>query len=347
MTEKYELQTVTDKPYNAETPLKALIGGKTPTGLFYIRNHFEVPSLNADRFNLSINGEITQPIEFSLDQLKIFPEKSITVVMECAGNGRSSMKPQINGTAWNMGAISQAEFTGTPLHNILDKSLLSEQVQEIRFTGADRGKIHSGETENYIRSLPVEIANHPDTMVVWKMNGQDLPPQHGYPLRLIVPGWYGMASVKWLYEITAMSQPFNGFFQSQEYVYIGEEGIPDHTPVTNMRVRSIFTEPDDGAKISGDNIHITGIAWSGEGNVQKVELSFDGGDNWLPSNLHPSPTTYGVTRWEFDWHPARTGRHSIIARATDSFGNTQPVQPVWNKGGYGNNGVHQIQISVY
>ena len=347
MSKRPGLQAVTDRPFNAETPFSALRMDQTPVDLFYVRNHFDVPDIDSDDYTIKINGAVTRSFEFSLDQLYEYPEQNLTVVMECAGNGRSSMRPVIKGTPWNLGAISQAEFTGTPLHNILDKSLLSEQVQEIRFTGADRGKIHSGETENYIRSLPVEIANHPDTMVVWKMNGQDLPPQHGYPLRLIVPGWYGMASVKWLYEITAISQPFNGFFQSQEYVYIGEEGTPDHTPVTNMRVRSIFTEPDDGAKISDDNIHVTGIAWSGEGNVQKVEISFNGGDNWLPSNLHPSPTTYGITRWEFDWHPDRAGRHSIIAQATNSSGNTQPVQPVWNKGGYGNNGVHQIQIVVY
>lgn len=340
------LHPITDQPYNAETPMHALRSKPTPVESFYVRNHFDVPIVNADHYEIIVNGAVAFPIEYSLDQIKEFPEKNLMMVMECAGNGRSSMKPKINGTPWDLGAISQAEFTGTSLRNILKEVKLADDVREIRFSGADRGKLHTGETENYIRSLPVEMAQHPDTMIVWKMNGQEITPQHGYPLRLVVPGWYGMASVKWLNEITALSQPFEGFFQSQEYVYIGEEGIPDQTPVTKMRVRSIITQPVTGTMHRNESINFSGIAWSGVGKVDKVELSFDHGENWLTTTLEPAPTSYAVTRWDFDWHPKGAGQYTIISRATDSVGNMQPLNSVWNKGGYGNNLVHQIKITV-
>jgi DMSO/TMAO reductase YedYZ molybdopterin-dependent catalytic subunit len=178
------------------------------------------------------------------------------------------------------------------------------------------------------------------------MNDQDLTSQHGYPLRLIVPGWYGMASVKWLQEITAITQPFTGFFQSKEYVYIGEHGIPDQTPVANMRVRSLITNPEGSTKISGDTIHISGIAWSGDGKVEKVELSFDNGDIWHEAALQPASTGYEVARWEYKWQPKEAGRYSIIARAKDTQGNTQPLKSIWNKGGYGNNAAHQIELTI-
>lgn len=346
MNDQYELQPVSARPFNAETPLGVLENETTPTDLFYVRNHFDVPSLDVDRFKLTINGAVAKPLELSLDQIKELPEKNSTIVMECAGNGRSSMTPKIKGTSWNLGAISQAVFSGTSLHNILDMTSLSDDVREIRFSGADQGKIHSGETEHYIRSLPLEVANHPDTLIVWKMNDQDLTSQHGYPLRLIVPGWYGMASVKWLQEITAITQPFTGFFQSKEYVYIGEHGIPDQTPVANMRVRSLITNPEVGTKISGETIHISGIAWSGEGMVEKVELSFNQGENWQLTTLNPASTIHGLSRWEFDLHPEEAGRYSIIARATDSAGNEQPLKSIWNKGGYGNNAAHQIELTI-
>ncbi len=346
MNDQYELQPVTARPFNAETPLGVLENETTPTDLFYVRNHFDVPSLDVDRFKLTINGAVAKPLELSLDQVIELPEKNATIVIECAGNGRSSMTPKIKGTSWNLGAISQAVFSGTSLHNILDMTSLSDDVREIRFSGADQGKIHSGETEHYIRSLPLEVANHPDTLIVWKMNDQDLTSQHGYPLRLIVPGWYGMASVKWLQEITAITQPFTGFFQSKEYVYIGEHGIPDQTPVANMRVRSLITNPEFGTKISGETIHISGIAWSGEGKVEKVELSFDNGDIWQEAALQPALTGYEVARWAYEWQPEMTGQFTITARAKDTQGNTQPLKSIWNKGGYGNNAAHQIELTI-
>ena len=270
----------------------------------------------------------------------------MTVAMECAGNGRSSMKPKIKGTPWNLGAISQAEFTGTALHNVLDMVEISGGVREFLFTGGDRGRVHTGETVNYVRSLPVDIGFHQDTMLVWGMNGAELTPAHGYPLRLVIPGWYGMASVKWLHEITAINQPYQGFFQSQEYVYVSDPKVLDNTPVTNMRVRSLITTPENGAALSYGTIDLAGIAWSGEGQVEKVELSFDDGENWIDTDLQRAKSNYAFSNWTFQWQPDHLGNLSVISRATDSTGHTQPIESVWNKGGYGNNAVHRLHLTL-
>jgi DMSO/TMAO reductase YedYZ molybdopterin-dependent catalytic subunit len=340
------LQPVTKRPYNAETPLPVLRKDRTPTELFYVRNHFDVPSIDINEFQLHVNGAVANPLELTLSQLRASPKNSLLVVMECAGNGRASMKPAIKGTPWDIGAISQAEFTGTPLYTLLREADISDNVTEVRFTGADRGEIRTGGIESYARSLPLDVALHPDTLLVWEMNGEPLSQQHGYPLRLVVPGWYGMASVKWLREITLLTQPFEGFFQTPEYVYIGEEGTRDETPVSNMRVRSLILEPEVDGFYEQDEIQVAGIAWTGEGKVTKVELSFDDGEQWVEADITPSRSSYGASRWEYVWRPASSGKFTITVRAQDSNGNLQPLHSLWNKGGYGNNYSHQTNVSV-
>jgi DMSO/TMAO reductase YedYZ molybdopterin-dependent catalytic subunit len=341
-----QLQTVTKNPFNAETPFPALNRDRTASELFYVRNHFDVPSIDASEFKLNINGDIENPGEYSIDRVKNFGEKKLLVVMECAGNGRTSMVPAIQGTQWDLGAVSQAEFTGTSLRNLLGETVPTDDAVEVKFTGADQGQIHTEEVNSYARSLPLVVAMHPDTMLVWEMNGQPLSKQHGYPLRLVVPGWYGMASVKWLQEISILSEPFKGFFQSQEYVYLGENGIPDHMPVTNMRVRSLILTPENEFEIEDGPIQISGIAWSGDGKVTKVELSFNEGQNWFKANLNPADSDYGMARWEYVWNPNQLGEYTIIARAFDSHGKKQPLNSRWNKGGYGNNVTHRIILTI-
>ncbi len=335
-----KLHTVTQNPYNAETPFNALQDEQTPADLFYVRNHFSVPSININQFELEVNGAITNPLKLTLDRLRKYPARSLILVMECAGNGRAGMKPAIKGTSWRLGAISQAEFSGTSLSNLLAEADLTANAIEVRFTGADQGKIRSGEIEPYARSLPLEVAMHPDTLLVWEMNGKPLDQQHGFPLRLVLPGWYGMAAVKWLKEITILIERFTGFFQTQEYIYIGEEGIPDHTPVSNMRVRSLILEPEAKTDHEKDEIQVTGIAWTGVGEVTKVELSFDGGRQWVEAHINRSKSPYGVIRWEYIWYPYHRGPYPVIARESASNAETQPVNPRWNKGWYGNNCRH-------
>jgi DMSO/TMAO reductase YedYZ molybdopterin-dependent catalytic subunit len=341
-----KLHPVTQNPYNAETPFNALLDEQTPADLFYVRNHFSVPSININRFELEVNGAVANPLKLTLDRLRKYPARSLLLVMECAGNGRAGMKPAIKGTSWRLGAISQAEFSGTSLSNLLAEADLAENATDVRFTGADQGEIRSGEIEPYARSLPLEVAMHPDTILVWEMNGKPLDQQHGCPLRLVVPGWYGMAAVKWLQEITVLIERFTGFFQTQEYVYIGEEGIPDHTLVSNMRVRSLILEPEAKTDHEKDEIQVTGIAWTGVGEVTKVELSFDGGRQWVEAHINRSRSPYGAIRWEYIWYPDHQGEYTILARAYDSNDETQPLNSRWNEGGYGNNSCHQVKLSV-
>ena len=341
-----KLQPVTEEPYNAETPMFVLGYDPTPSNLFYIRNHFDVPTFDADHFALTVNGAVAKLLQFSLEKLKEYPGKSLSVVMECAGNGRASMNPPIKGTPWNLGAISLAHFSGIGLHRILEMAGYSENASEVLFTGADQGVIRSGEIEPYARSLPLEVALHEDTILAWQMNGEPLPLQHGFPLRLVVPGWYGMAAVKWLREITVLTEPFNGFFQTKEYVYSGEKGIAENTPVTNMQVRSLILEPVDGLDLSLDTIQVSGIAWTGNGTLTRVELSFDDGNKWVEAAIDPPTSSYSATHWQYLWKPASPGQYTITARAYDSEGNVQPLTSRWNRGGYGNNASHRITVSI-
>jgi DMSO/TMAO reductase YedYZ molybdopterin-dependent catalytic subunit len=342
---KLDLLPVTEKPFNAETPLEALINETTPSNLFYVRNHFDVPEIKPGQWRLEVNDEAGNSKIFYLNQIKEMPVKSSLVILECAGNGRSSMNPIPSGTPWNLGAVSQTRFTGTPLNNVLKSLNLSDQTIEILFVGADQNRSSAGQI-NYARSLPFEVAAHPDTLLVWGMNGEPLRAHHGYPLRLLVPRWYGMASVKWLKQIVALNKPYQGFFQRDEYVYKGELGVKDGTPVTNMRVRSLILVPHSGSKVTSGEVLISGIAWSGEGHITGVEVSFDLGENWEEAAFTPSNSVYAAGVWMHLWQPKSPGDHTISVRASDSARNIQPLSPRWNQGGYGNNSVHQIVVTI-
>ncbi len=345
-TEPLKLVPVTSRPLNAETPHAALLDEVTPTELFYVRNHFDAPQVSTSPWMLVVDGAVAGPLNLSLDQLKELPGKTLLVTLECAGNGRASLKPAPSGTPWDLGAVSQARFTGTPLREVLGQLELSENAVEVLFVGADRGETRTGPTVPYARSLPLEVALHPDTLLVWEMNGEALPEQHGYPLRLVVPDWYGMASVKWLQQISIITEPFEGFFQKDDYVYVGEDGLADGTPVTSMRVRALIVQPAQGSSLTPGEVRIAGIAWSGHGTLSRVEISFDQGKSWLETELDAAPSPYATQRWSYSWKPESPGKYTITVRASDSQGDTQPLSPRWNKGGYGNNSAHQVSVSV-
>jgi DMSO/TMAO reductase YedYZ molybdopterin-dependent catalytic subunit len=337
---------VTDRPYNAETPLTALLDELTPLELVYVRNHFEVPQLDTANWSLEIDGTVKEPIKISYSELLKLSADTVKVTLECAGNGRKSMTPQPKGTPWGDGAISVVEFTGTPLSNLLSMAEVEDASVEVVFHGADQGEVEPSRVENFVRSLPMDVALNSDTILAWEMNGKRLPAQHGFPLRLVVPGWYGMASVKWLQKITLVSTPFQGFFQNEHYVYKDEEGTKEGEPVREIRTRSLILDPIDGSSLSKEEIEVRGIAWSGHGAIAKVDLSTDGGTHWLPANVEEPSSRYGVQSWYLKWKPETPGRYQLLCRATDAMGNTQPTSQVWNKLGYGNNGAHAISIIV-
>ena len=229
----------------------------------------------------------------------------------------------------------------------------SADAAEILFIGADEGKIQTGDTVPYARSLTLEQALADDVLIAWAMNGEPLPRDHGFPVRLVVPGWYGMASVKWLAQIHVSAQKFDGFFQAEHYVYWQDERFADATPVSTMLVQSLIAQPgDDDALTAGQAVEITGTAWSGAGDIARVQVKVDGPEAeasrdgaWQDATIEPG-AEYGASQWCFTWQPEAAGRYTLHARATDSAGNVQPLDQQWNKLGYGNNSVHAVVVSV-
>jgi DMSO/TMAO reductase YedYZ molybdopterin-dependent catalytic subunit len=278
--------------------------------------------------------------------LQTLPERTAIVTLEWAGNGRTRMNPVPPGTPWAYGAVGTARFTGTPLHLLLDQAGVGAEAIEVVFTGADQGEVEPGRVTRFARSLPLDVARHPDILLAWAMNGEPLPLQHGFPLRLIVPRWYGVASVKWLVGITVLSRPFEGYFQRESYVYVGERGTPEGTPVTLVRVRGVIGRPSDESKLPLGPVEVAGTAWAGTGPISRVEVSADDGRSWAEAALGTVPSPYAATPWRFVWVPPGPGTYTLMARATDSAGNTQPVEPVWNVYGYGGNVVHRIRVTV-
>lgn len=338
---------ITEQPYNAETPLSALLDELTPLELVYVRNHFEVPELDAASWSLIVDGTVKRPIAISYSELQELPAETLTVTLECAGNGRKLMNPQPKGTPWVYGAVSIVQFRGATLSNVLDMAETAADAIEVVFYGADRGEVEPGRNEQFVRSLPLDLALNPDILLAWEMNGQRLTEHHGFPVRLVVPAWYGMASVKWLRQIILVSEAHRSFFQNEHYVYLNEESTEESDPVRHIRTRSLIISPADGSRLSKDDIEVRGIAWSGYGAITEVELSTDGGEHWLPTNVEGSSSRYGVQRWRLLWKPETSSRYQLLCRATDSVGNSQPESQIWNRLGYGNNGPHTITVFVH
>jgi DMSO/TMAO reductase YedYZ molybdopterin-dependent catalytic subunit len=332
---------------NEEAPLRALAQPVTPTADFYQRTNFLIPEIDPADWSLSVDGLVRTPLTLSWDEVRSMPARTVAVTLECAGNARSLVTPLPPGQPWGLGAVSTALFTGVPLRAVLERAGLADGAVEVLCAGADAGGIGGGRTVRFERSLPLDRALHPDVLLAWEMNGQPLPPRHGYPLRLVVPGWYGVASVKWMTEIRVLGEAFEGHFQTERYIYIGEPGIADGTPVTCMRVRALIGEPSEGEQLAiGAATTVRGTAWSGDAPVSRVEISFDGGETWRVAELGAAPSPYAAAPWSIAWTPTTPGRHLLLARATDAAGNVQPLDPVWNELGYGNNAVHRLEVEV-
>jgi DMSO/TMAO reductase YedYZ molybdopterin-dependent catalytic subunit len=339
------LVPVTDRPFNAEAPLPALALPITPTPLFFVRNHFDVPVLDAAAWRVRVGGRVERDGSFGVDELKALPRHTVAVTLECAGNGRRLARPQPPGTPWHLGAVSTAEFTGVALRDVLARHGPLPGAAEIVFEGADAGVVDGGREEPFARSLPLERALDGTVLLAWAMNGEPLTPDHGHPLRLLVPGHYGMDSVKWLASITVTDGGFAGFFQRTHYVYTQDGREPEGAPLGRMRVRSLILEPAAGDEVAGA-LHVSGVAWSGAGPVTGVELSDDGGGSWWPARLLPPPSPWAMCGWQTEWRPRDAGARTLMARATDAAGDVQPLEPVWNALGYANNAAHRVTVRV-
>lgn len=334
---------------NHGTLLETLRHDVTPAGLHYLLNHFDVPYVpDASAWRLEVTGLIERPLRLSIDELRALPQKTQRVTLECAGSGRANFTPRWPSMPWMHTAVGTAEWTGTPLQHVLERAGLSPRAVEIAFIGADRG-FDKGVEHAYGRSLKPDIALGDDVLLVYAMNGEPLLPQHGFPLRLIVPGWYGMANVKWLERIEALDQPYKGFQQVETYIYKTSATDPG-IPVTQMRVKSLMVPPgipdwySQQRLVEAGPVTIFGRAWSGVGvPISKVEVAVDGA--WAPTTLDPVAGPYAWRGWRFDWNAPR-GDHQLACRATDANGNTQPFEPTFDRGGFGNNMVHCIEVTV-
>ena len=339
-----ELQLATR---NRGMPLEALRYDLTPTGLHYLLIHFDIPFVDPRTWRLRFKGAVGRSFETSLEEIQALPRVSQAVTLECAGNGRARLSPRPVSQPWLYEAIGTAEWTGTRLGPLLERAGLADSAVEIVFTGADRG-IQGGEEHDYQRSLSVSDAMRDEVLLAYEMNGRPLEPQHGFPLRLVVPGWYGMTSVKWLTSIEAVTQPFAGYQQSSGYVYKeGPDAIGE--PVDRMRPRSLMVPPgipdffSRARVVERGRVELLGRAWSGFGRIERVEVGLDG--TWHDAVLQPEIGEFAWRGWTFEWD-AQPGEHLLYCRATDSAGNVQPTEAPWNYGGYGNNLVQEIAVTV-
>lgn len=332
---------------NRGMPLEALRHDVTPPGLHYLLIHFDIPEADESRWKLRIEGLVERPRAFSISELKALSAKTLRVTMECAGNGRGQLSPRYPSVPWLEEGVSTADWTGVALKDLLDSAVLKPNVVEIVFHGADRG-IDAGVEHNFARSLSRTQALDSDVLVAYAMNGAPLPPQHGAPLRLVVPRWYGMASVKWLRAIEAIEHPFDGLQQARSYHFRllpGEKG----EPCTLMRVNSLMVPPgipDFYTRrriVEAGPVEIFGRAWSGAAPVERVEFGVDG--DWHAAALGKAVAPHAWQGWSTKWQ-AVSGEHELSCRATDAAGNTQPLEPPWDLSGFGNNGVQRIRITV-
>jgi DMSO/TMAO reductase YedYZ molybdopterin-dependent catalytic subunit len=342
------LIVVKQEPFNAEAPLAEQIGLLTPTPLHYVRTHFGIPRLSAREWRLALEGQVERPYQLTYDALRALPSRSLLVTLECAGNGRSGLHPPAEGEPWQYGAVSTAEWTGVPLAALLEAAGPTSRAREILIEGADRGTVATREGAiPFARSLPLEVARHPDTLLAYAMNGEPLTAPHGFPARLIVPGWYGMAAVKWVTRIAALAAPFEGYYQTERYILAHpERGETTREPLTTIRVRSLIITPAAGAVLPRGTHRVRGLAWGGEAPVTRVDVSVDGGATWAPAEWASPAERYAWRRWEYTWPATVPGPMSLRSRAFDEAGQAQPSAPEWNHLGYANNAIQVVPVTV-
>ena len=332
-----ELVYLSRDPLNAETRLDRQRSLITPNAAHYVRDHFPIPHAPAE---LAVDGAVDKPRRFTMVELRAMSQRTLAVTLECAGNGRAFLEPPAPGEQWRLGAVSTAEWTGVALRHVLAAVSPRASAVEVLFVGADHGTPKDlGRDISFERSLPIADALRGDVLVAFEMNGEPLPSEHGAPLRLVVPGWYGVASVKWLTRISLIERAFEGFFQKERYV-VGRE------PVRRILPRAVITEPADGARVPRAPMVVRGRAWSGHAPVDLVEVSSDGGYSWHPADLGPANSRYAWREWTTTVEPGVRTDISILAYAVDTDGEQQPIAQNRNALGYMNNAAQPIRVHV-
>jgi sulfane dehydrogenase subunit SoxC len=333
---------------NHSMPLEGLRHDVTPLGLHYLLIHFDIPAVDAGTWELSVQGHVRKPLRLSLDRIRSLPSVTAAVTLECAGNGRALLSPRPLSQPWLGEAVGTAEWTGTKLRPLLGEAGPLHGAVDVVFTGLDRG-VQGGVEQQYERSLPLSDPVVDEALLVYSVNGQPLTPQHGFPLRLIVPGWYGMAHVKWLRSITILDRDFNGYQQAVAYHHRKVEGEPG-VPVERMLPRALMVPPGIPDFMSRTRFvelapqRVVGRAWSGHGPITRVEFSADGGKSWVDAILHEPVSRHAWRGWEHNWVPAEPGDHELCVRASDASGRVQPSEQSWNLEGVQNNAVQRVRV---
>ena len=331
------------RPLNLETPLRELTADVTPTELFFVRNNYDGPVIDPAAYVLTVDGEVENPLSLRLDDLKRLESVTQTVTLECAGNGRSFHKPPASGLQWEHGAVGTAVWRGVRLADVLRLARPRPTARHVVPDGNDAPP--TPQAPDFIRSHPIAKAMEPHTMIALEMNGQPVPHLHGGPARLLVPGWVGSASIKWLTKLTLADAEWSGPFMTRSYRSPRVDDANQTYSLQSLECKSVVVAPSDGAQLAAGAHTITGFAWAGEGTIVAVDVSTDGGQSWKAASLVGPESRYAWRRWELPW-TAAAGAHTLMARASDSLGRHQPASRPRDPQGYRWNVIHAVRVNV-
>ena len=337
-------------PQDLETPVQLLTDWITPNDVFFVRSHLPTPAVDTATWALSVGGSVQRPLTLRLDDLQGLPRVTTVATLECAGNGRAFFAPPVAGVQWQRGAVGNARWTGVRLADVLRRAGVRPTGQFVLLDGADRPV---GTVPDFARTLPITKAIHQDTLLAFEMNGVPLPVSHGFPLRAIVPGWEGAYWVKWLTAITVLDAQHDGFFVQTAYRYPTKPVTPgavvpanEMEPLTGLAVKSVIVSPTDGAAVPAGRLRVSGFAWTGQGEIARVDVSTDRGQSWQRASLGRDRAPYAWRAFEYEWRGVPAGTYPVTTRATDSRGRTQPLSPPWNPSGYLWNAPDRLTVSV-
>jgi DMSO/TMAO reductase YedYZ molybdopterin-dependent catalytic subunit len=341
-----------EEPLNLEMPFETVESFITPTKSFYVRTHFPIPKIDRDAWWLHVEGEVEKPFAIDYEELLKLESLTVPVTLECAGNNRNFLEPKVKGVQWGLGAVGTAEWTGVPLSVLLNRAVVRSSARELILEGADHGMLDDPKSPpgelRFSRSVSLEKARR-DVLLAYRMNGNDLPPEHGFPVRAIVPGWYAMASIKWLQRIIVTDQPFAGYYQTLDYSYWKRRGdVAELSPLTELQIKAEIAKPAQSDKVPANStVRIHGAAWASGDEIVRVEVSTDGGSTWKEATLLGESKPNAWRFWEFNWKtPTVPEKQTLVARATDSLGRTQPAHRDPDRGTYMINHLLPITVEV-
>jgi DMSO/TMAO reductase YedYZ molybdopterin-dependent catalytic subunit len=339
------------RPLNLESPTAALDERLTPNDEFFVRSHFGAPAVDLIPWEVEVVGLVSRPLRLTMEALGRFEPATKLAVLQCAGNGRGLYRPRVPGVPWERGAVGQAEWSGVRLAELLERAGIREGAAHLHFHGGDAPP--SPKTPAFVRSIPIDQAREPSTILALRMNGEPLPTVHGGPIRLVVPGWAGNNWIKWVRRIVVTRDEAPGFYMQTAYRMArtpAPPGAPSGSvpadPVTWMNVKSLITAPGRGDVFPAGALEVRGVAWTGRGHVTKVEVRIGTDERWLEATISGDPEPGAWRQWRLSWKPPQPGRYAISARATDSTGEVQPEAPPWNKSGYFWNGYDTVEVKV-